>query len=106
MGVVLGIYLFRAGFSSFRIGLIIAAGLAGSAGATILVSFVGDRLGRSRCLVLLSLLSALGGLALASYPSFPLLLILAFAFSASIRTVPINVTRVWMYAAAIPWPAS
>lgn len=78
MGVVLGIYLFRAGFSSFRIGLIIAAGLAGSAGATILVSFVGDRLGRSRCLVLLSLLSALGGLALASYPSFPLLLILAF----------------------------
>jgi MFS family permease len=78
MGVVLGIYLFRAGFSSFRIGLIIAAGLAGSAVATILVSFVGDRLGRRRSLVLLSLLSALGGLALAFSPNFPLLLFMAF----------------------------
>ncbi len=78
MGVVLGIYLFRAGLSSFRIGLIIAAGLAGSAVATMLVSFAADRLGRRRFLVLLSLLSALGGFALASYPSFPLLLLMAF----------------------------
>ena len=30
MGVVLGIYLFRAGLSSFTIGLVIATGLAGS----------------------------------------------------------------------------
>jgi MFS family permease len=78
MGVVLGIYLFRGGLSSFRIGMIIAAGLAGSALATILVSFAADRLGRRRCLVFLSLLSAIGGLALASFPGFALLLFMAF----------------------------
>jgi MFS family permease len=77
MGVVLGIYLYRAGLSSFRIGLVLAAGLAGSALATLLVSFAADRLGRKRCLVLLSLLSALGGLALAVSPNFALLLLTA-----------------------------
>ena len=35
MGVVLGIYLFRTGLSSFEIGSIIAAGLAGAALATL-----------------------------------------------------------------------
>ena len=34
-GVVLGIYLFRAGLSSFNIGMVVAAGLVGSALATI-----------------------------------------------------------------------
>ena len=78
IGVVLGIYLFRAGASSFRIGLIIAAGLAGSALATIAVSLVADRIGRRRCLVLMSLLTAIAGLALAAFPSFGLLFVLAF----------------------------
>jgi MFS family permease len=78
MGVVLGIYLYRVGLSSFRIGLVIAAGLAGAALATIIVSFAADRLGRRRGLVILSLLSALGGLALALSPNLPLLLITAF----------------------------
>ena len=41
-GVVMGIYLFRVGLSPFSIGLVIAAGLAGSALATILVSFAAD----------------------------------------------------------------
>ncbi len=48
IGVVVGIYLFRVGLSSFAIGLIIAAGLVGSALATIIVSFAADRLGRRR----------------------------------------------------------
>ena len=78
IGVVLGIYLFRAGLSTFRIGLIIAAGLAGSALATVTVSFAADRLGRRRSLVLVSLLTAIGGLALASFPGFGLLLVMAF----------------------------
>src|SRR5579864_1082436 len=77
MGVVMGIYLFRIGLSSFRIGLVIAAGLAGSALATIVVSFAADRIGRRRCLVILSLLSALSGVALALSPGLPLLLITA-----------------------------
>jgi MFS family permease len=78
LGVVLGIYLFRVGLTSFRIGLVIAAGLAGSAAATLAVSFAADRLGRRRCLVILSLLSALSGVVLALSPSLPLLLITAF----------------------------
>jgi MFS family permease len=78
MGVVLGIYLFRLDLPSFAIGLVIAAGLAGAALATIVVSFAADRTGRKRVLLLLSLLSGVGGLALALSPTFPLLLIMAF----------------------------
>ena len=53
-GVVLGIYLFRAGLSSFNIGMVIGAGLAGSALATISVTASADRLGRRRTLVMLT----------------------------------------------------
>jgi MFS family permease len=78
MGVVLGIYLFRHGLSSLAIGFVIAAGLAGSALATVIVSFAADRVGRKRSLVYLSLLSAVGGIALARSPSLPVLVIMAF----------------------------
>ena len=69
LGVVLGIYLFRAGLSSFMIGMVIGAGLVGSAVATVVVSFAADRLGRRHSLLVLALLSAIGGLALALSPS-------------------------------------
>jgi predicted MFS family arabinose efflux permease len=78
MGVVLGIYLFRVGLSSVTIGLVIAAGLAGSALATIIVSFAADRLGRKRSLLVLSLLTGIGGLALALYPVLSVLLTMVF----------------------------
>src|SRR5258708_35849931 len=78
MGVVLGIYLFRVGLSSFTIGLVIAAGLAGSTLATILVSLVADRLGRRRSLLVLSLLTGIGGLALALSPALIVLLTMVF----------------------------
>jgi MFS family permease len=78
LGVVLGIYLFRLGLPSFAIGLVIATGLAGSALATAVVSVAADRVGRRRSLVFLSLLSAVGGVALALSPSLPVLLIMAF----------------------------
>lgn len=45
MGVILGIYLFRQGLSSLAIGFVIAAGLAGSALATVIVSFAADHFG-------------------------------------------------------------
>lgn len=77
-GVVLGIYLSRAGFSAGRIGLVIAAGLAGGAAATMMVTFRADRLGRRRTLVVLSLLGALGGLALALTADHSALLVFAF----------------------------
>jgi len=78
LGVVLGIYLFRLGLSSLAIGLVVATGLAGSALATIAVSFAADRLGRKNSLLCLSLLSTMGGLALALSPRLPLLLTMAF----------------------------
>lgn len=77
-GVVLGIYLYRTGLSSFTIGLVIGVGLAGSALATVVVSFAADRLGRRNSLLALSLLSGIGGVALAILPSLPLLLGMAF----------------------------
>jgi MFS family permease len=78
LGVVLGIYLFRLGLSSSEIGFVIAAGLVGSAVATVVTSLVADRLGRKHFLFSLSLLSAIGGIALAAAPSLPLLMIMAF----------------------------
>ena len=78
MGVVLGIYLFRLGSSSLEIGLVIGTGLAGSALATIVMSALADRLGRKRFLVLLSLLSAVGGIALALSPNLAILVMMTF----------------------------
>src|SRR5438477_13151241 len=77
MGVVLGIYLSRSGHSAFQIGAVLAFGLAGSACATTVVGIAADRVGRKRFLVLLSILTALGGLSLYALPKFPLLLALA-----------------------------
>jgi MFS family permease len=78
VGVVLGIYLYRVGFSSVSIGLVVAAGLAGTALATLLVSLFADRFGRRQALILLAMLSAGGGIALAFVPVLPLLLLTAF----------------------------
>jgi MFS family permease len=78
IGVVLGIYLFRTGLSSFMIGLVIGAGLAGSVVATVVVSFAADRLGRRRSLLVLGVLSAIAGLALAWSPKLPVLVMMAF----------------------------
>ncbi len=77
MGVVLGIYLSRSGHSAFQIGAVLAFGLAGSACATTLVGIAADRVGRKRFLVLLSILTALGGLSLYALPKLPLLLAMA-----------------------------
>ena len=76
--MVLGIYFYRTGLSSLFIGLIIAAGLAGSALAMVLMSLAVDRIGRNHFLVALSLVSALGGIALATTSSVPVLTIMAF----------------------------
>ena len=77
-GVVLGIYLFRVGLSSFNIGVVVAAGLVGSALATIGVTAKADRAGRRRTLVVLSLLGAMGAVALVLIPALPILLLMAF----------------------------
>jgi MFS family permease len=77
-GVVVGIYLFRNGFSSLNIGLVIGAGLAGAAVATVVVTLQADRLGRRLTLFFLALLSSIAGIGLALSPGLPLLLALAF----------------------------
>jgi len=78
LGVVLAVYLSRIGFSGTWIGAVIAAGLAGSATATALISYRVDRIGRRRSLVLLSVLSAFGGVALMVSPSAVALLAMSF----------------------------
>jgi len=64
MGVVLGVFLYRVGFSSAAIGVVIAAGLAGAAAATAAVTLRADPLGRRNTLFLLALLTAAGAVPL------------------------------------------
>src|SRR5262245_27588478 len=78
MGVVLGVFLYREGFSSIAIGVVIAAGLAGAAAATLVVTLRADRFGRKRTLLILSVLTALGGVPLLLHSS--LLLVASVAF--------------------------
>jgi MFS family permease len=69
MGVLLGIYLARLRFEPGAIGLVISVGLAGAVCAVLLVTLMGDRLGRRRLLLGLTLLGAAGGLAAAAASS-------------------------------------
>lgn len=77
-GVILGVYVARAGFSATVIGFVISAGLAGSALATLLASMRADKLGRRLTLVGLSALSAAGGLGFAFTGSERSIVLLAF----------------------------
>jgi MFS family permease len=77
-GVILGVYVARAGFSATIIGFVISAGLAGNAAATLLVSMRADQLGRRFALIALSVLSALGGLGFAFTGSEISIVLLAF----------------------------
>lgn len=61
-GVLLGLTLARLGFSAAAIGAVLSAGLVGATLALVIVTWAGDRLGRRRCLLWLSILGAGGGL--------------------------------------------
>jgi MFS family permease len=65
IGVLLGVYLGEIGLDARTIGVIVSVGLAGAATATFLVTFLADRLGHRRILLIATLLSAAGGIALA-----------------------------------------
>jgi MFS family permease len=78
LGVVLGVYLSREGFSATAIGLVIAAGLAGMAVGTLFITLKADHLGRRRTLIALSVLNALGALPLIFGLGVPGLLVFAF----------------------------
>jgi len=79
IAVVLGVFLFRTGHDSWQIGIATAAGLAGAAVATALVTLRAQRWGRRRVLLALALLWTVGGLALAFVSPFWLLVPLLFA---------------------------
>ena len=61
MGVLLGIYLAKIGFAPVAIGAVVSMGLAGAAAGALVVTLAGDRMGRRRTLILLSVLGAAGG---------------------------------------------
>ena len=73
IGVLLGLYLARLGLDATRIGLVVGAGLAGAAVATLIAAFGGDRLGRRRFLITISVLGAAGAIWVALSSSFAMI---------------------------------
>jgi MFS family permease len=78
IGVLLGLHLATVGLDPAMLGVVVAAGLAGGALASLLVTLGGDRLGRRRTLLVLALASAFGGVALAFFSDPRLLAVTAF----------------------------
>jgi MFS family permease len=68
IGVLLGLHLAALPLDPASIGIVVSAGLAGGAVASLLVTIGGDRLGRRRTLMLLALATAAGGVGLALLP--------------------------------------
>lgn len=77
-GVILGLALAERGFGVRALGLVIGAGLAGSAAGTALVAWYGDRLGRRGPLLAATALTAAGYGAAALAPTPALLVLTAF----------------------------
>ena len=78
VGVLLGLYLARLGLEAADIGGIVSAGLAGMTAALLLVTFLADRFGRRRTLVVLASLGAAGAFGAAATSSLPALAAIAF----------------------------
>ena len=66
VGVLLGVYLARLDITGAAFGAIVSAGLVGAALAAVVATFAGDRIGRRRFLILLTLLSIGGTVVFAS----------------------------------------
>ncbi|MBI4914903.1 MAG: MFS transporter [Acidobacteria bacterium] len=78
IGVALGLYLARAGFSAATLGAVISAGLAGAAVAAALATVLADRVGRRRFLFITAATGALGTAAFAFAASPAALMATAF----------------------------
>ena len=79
IGVLLGVHLATVGLDAKAIGLIVSAGLAGAATASLIVTWLGASIGYRRALIALALLAALGGLGLLASPHPWMLAAAAFA---------------------------
>lgn len=78
-GVLIGVYLARLHVTGAAFGSVVSAGLVGAALAAVAATFLGDRLGRRRFLLLLTLASIAGTLVFASTSSPLVLGVAAFA---------------------------
>lgn len=67
-GVLVGLYAAELGLSAPGVGAVVSAGLLGVALGTLVVTLCAERLGRTRCLIGLAVLSALGTAAFALAP--------------------------------------
>ncbi|HKE14063.1 MAG TPA: MFS transporter [Kofleriaceae bacterium] len=79
VGILSALHLAAAGLRDAQVGAVIGAGLGGAAVAALVVTVAGDRLGRRRSLVALSLLGGAGGAAFALVASPVALAAVAFA---------------------------
>lgn len=78
ISVLAAVYLAKRGFPADDIGVVLSAGMAGVFAGTAYGTFLADRVGRRRSLVLLALLAAAGGAALAWFDSLPAVAAAAF----------------------------
>ncbi len=78
ISVLAAVYLAKRGFPADAIGIVLSAGMAGVFAGTVYGTFVADRVGRRRSLVLLALLAAAGGAALAWFDSLATVATAAF----------------------------
>ncbi|HYQ89035.1 MAG TPA: MFS transporter [Candidatus Binatia bacterium] len=67
-GVLVGLYAAGVGLPAAGVGVVISAGLLGVALGTLVVTLYAERLGRTRCLIALALLSAAGTVGFALAP--------------------------------------
>jgi MFS family permease len=65
VGVLLGVYLARLNVAGVGFGVVVSSGLAGAALAAVVATLAGDRLGRRRVLLALTVLSMAGTIAFA-----------------------------------------
>jgi MFS family permease len=82
--VLLGVTLGQRGYSSFLVGVVLTAVVAGTVVASLLLARYGDRIGRRRCYVIMYLLLAITGVVFAF--RVPLWVLLAASLTGALST--------------------
>ena len=90
LAVALGLYLQQLGLSSFQVGLVLTAAVAGSALMNILWSLVADRFGRRRAIATMAALMVAGGLVFALGDRLWLLVLGAFTGTISASSAEVG----------------
>lgn len=90
LAVALGLYLQQLGLSSFQVGVVLTAAVAGSALMNILWSLVADRFGRRRAIATMAALMVAGGLVFALGDRLWLLILGAFTGTISASSAEVG----------------